>query len=172
MACLPASGRAAGASSAAMASNISAGSARRPGPLSGSAMAPIPGPTTRTPRDRSAAMLARVAGCSHIAGFIAGATSTGARVASRMVLARSSARPFAIFASKSAEAGATTTRSGCRARRIWPISASAAQRSSCTRSPVMPASASFVTKRAPPAVSTACTAAPALRSSRTSSSDL
>ena len=117
-------------------------------------------------------MLARVAGWSHMAGFIAGATSTGARVASRMVLARSSASPFAILASRSAEAGATTTASGARARRIWPISASAAQRSSCTRWPVMPARASRVTKRAPPAVSTPVTAAPALRSSRVSSSAL
>jgi hypothetical protein len=52
---------------------ISCGSAMRPGPLSPrSAMAPEFGPTTSTPSFCSVAMLRRVAGCSHIRGFIAG----------------------------------------------------------------------------------------------------
>ena len=44
-------------------------------------------------------------------GFMAGATSTGLSVASSTAVARSSARPFAIFAIRSAVAGATMTRS-------------------------------------------------------------
>ncbi len=62
-------------------------------------------------------------GC-HIIGFMAGATSTGLSVASSAVEARSSAWPCAIFAMRSAVAGATTTRSASRDSRIWPISAS------------------------------------------------
>ncbi len=54
------------------------------------------------------------------AGFIAGASRPGRSVASRMAVARSSARPFAIFAIRSAVAGATTIRSHSRASRMWP----------------------------------------------------
>ena len=75
------------------------------------------------------ATFALVAGCSHIAGFIAGATSTGARLASSTVEAKSVVSPCAMRASILALAGATTIRSGQRARRIWPMLSSAAQRS-------------------------------------------
>ena len=165
-------GCAAGANAAATSSKSAAGSINRPGPDSGSAMAPTSGPASMMPRARNVAIFACVAGFSHMAGFIAGATMIGARVASSTHVARSSAKPCVIFASKSAEAGATSTRSGRRARRIWPISTSAAQRSSCTAWPVMAASASLVTKRAPPAVRIAVTEAPALRASRVNSSAL
>ena len=45
---------------------------------------------------------------------MAGAISTGLSVASKAVDARAPARPFAIFAIRSAVAGATTTRSALR----------------------------------------------------------
>ena len=67
-----------------------------------------------TPSARSRATLRRVASCCHIRTFIAGAASTFLSVASSRVVARSSAIPAAIFASRSAVAGQTTTRSASR----------------------------------------------------------
>ena len=93
-------------------------------PCSLQAIAPLSGPTTWTPRARRAAMLAAVAGWSHMRTFMAGATSTGLSVASSTVLARSSASPAAILASILALAGATTTRSALRDSWMWPISLS------------------------------------------------
>ena len=55
---------------------------------------------------------------------MAGAIMTGLSVASSAVVARSSASPVAILAMMSALAGATTTRSASRERRMWPISLS------------------------------------------------
>ncbi len=60
-------------------------------------------------------MLCAVAGCRHISVCIAGATTTGAVVASRVVPSRSDARPAAIAARVLAVAGATMTRSA-----DWP----------------------------------------------------
>ena len=56
--------------------------------------------------------------------FMAGATITGQSVASRAVVARSSAMPAAILARMEAVAGATNTRSASRESRMWPISLS------------------------------------------------
>ena len=56
---------------------------RRPG-------GPASGSTTCTPRRRSVARLSCTAGCSHISVCIAGQTTTGARVASRVAVSRSS----------------------------------------------------------------------------------
>ncbi|GAV37112.1 hypothetical protein ROTAS13_04805 [Roseomonas sp. TAS13] len=120
-------------------------------------------------------MFATVAGCAHMAQFIAGATSTGAVVASSAAPARSSAIPAAMRASRSAEAGATTTMSCPRARAIWPrpsASSSSDQRSCARGRLVMACSACGVTKRAPPSVSSPVTEAPALPSRRASSSAL
>ena len=102
---------------------ISSGSAIRPMPASpASAISPAFGPTTATPSPASCARLRWVAGCSHIRGFIAGATSIGRSVASSTAQARSSAWPPAILASRSAVAGATTIRSASRASLMWPTS--------------------------------------------------
>ena len=57
---------------------------------------------------------AAVAACCHMRTFIAGATTTGLSVASSKVVARSSAMPAAIFASRSAVAGQTSTKSAAR----------------------------------------------------------
>ena len=62
------------------------------------------------------ATLAWVAGCSHISVCIAGTISTGQRAVSSVPVSRSSAIPWAARASRSAVAGATTTRSA-----VWPI---------------------------------------------------
>ena len=72
---------------------------------------PSAGSTTTTPRPRSVATLAAVAGCSHISVCMAGASTTGHRAVSRVLVSRSSASPWAAFAIRSAVAGATTTRS-------------------------------------------------------------
>ena len=112
MTCRPASGPV--VSAARIAARIASGSANRPGPNSPQAISPASGPTNRTPSAASCATLRRVAACSHIRTFIAGATSTPVSVAKSRVEARSSARPCAIFANRSAVAGATTIRSATR----------------------------------------------------------
>src|SRR3546814_7465380 len=73
-----------------MAARISCGSAMRPKPYSPQAMSPSFGPTVITPRVFNVARLVRVASCSHLRTFIAGATSTGLSVASSAVEARRS----------------------------------------------------------------------------------
>ena len=57
---------------------------------------------------------------------MAGATVIGAVVARHRVVTRSSAKPCASLASRSAVAGAIRIRSAQRASSIWPIEASAA----------------------------------------------
>ena len=54
-------------------SNSSAGSGRRPVPVSGPVSLPVAGSSTSAPRSRSSATLAWVAGCSHISVCMAGA---------------------------------------------------------------------------------------------------
>ena len=78
----PARERRPGASSCSTRAAISSGSAMRPTPHSPSAVSPSSGPTSSTPRASSVSAFARVAGCAHMRGFIAGATSTGPRCAS------------------------------------------------------------------------------------------
>ena len=64
---------------------ISTGSAIRPTPASPrSAISPALGPMMRRRRGASCATLRRVAALFHISGFIAGASSTGRSVASRI----------------------------------------------------------------------------------------
>ena len=103
---------------------MSCGSGRRPGPNSPHAISPSAGSITRTPSAFSCATLRWVAACSHMRTFIAGATTTGLSVASSSVVARSSAMPAAILASRSAVAGQTSTKSAARLSWIWPISTS------------------------------------------------
>ena len=66
----------------------------------------------RMPRWRSVATFACVAALAHISRFIAGTTVIGASVARHSVVSRSSARPCARRAMKSAEAGAITICAG------------------------------------------------------------
>ena len=64
-------------------------------------------------------MLATVAGLSHISVCMAGATTTWAVVVSTEAVSRSSARPAAIFAMRSAVAGAMMTSSASCPIRTW-----------------------------------------------------
>src|SRR3984957_7445136 len=107
-----------------IAAQIRGGSVILPKPLSPQARSPSSGPMKETPLSLKRATLAFVAGCCHIATFIAGAIKRGAFVVRSVVEAKSSARPWATLAIISALAGATTTRSASRARRICPISIS------------------------------------------------
>src|SRR6056297_613885 len=159
---------------AATASTIRGTSAMRPGPCSPQAMSPSSGPTNPIPSALSVAILRCVAGCCHIRTFIAGASSTGVSVASRSVEARSSARPCAILAIRSAVAGATTIRSAERLSSICPISASSvrSKRSENTLRPASAETESGVTNSAPARVSTGTTSAPRSRRRRIRSSAL
>ena len=105
------------------AATISAGSTRRPAPIQPQASSPRSGPTVRTrPVPSRRRRLSCTSGCSHMLTFIAGASSTGARLASTTAASRSSAIPAAKRAMASAVAGATMIRSASSARRMWPIS--------------------------------------------------
>ena len=78
-----------------------------------------PGPSTHAPSARTRATLRCVAGWAHISRFIAGASNSGTRSIGRARhsrLSRSSARPLATLAMKSADAGATTNASASRVR--------------------------------------------------------
>src|SRR5690606_29425876 len=151
---------------------ISSGSGRRPGPVSAPVRRPAAGSITCTPRARSVATFATVAGCSHISVCIAGAMTTGQRAVSRVEVSRSSARPDAARASRSAVAGATTTRSA-----PWPSATCGTCSTSSNTWSVAgsPDSASHVgapTKRSAAAVGTTRTRCPCSRSSRSSSTAL
>ena len=120
---------------------------------------------------RNCATFRLVASCCHMRTFIAGAASTFLSVASSKVVARSSAIPAAIFASRSAVAGATTTRSASRLSWIWPISASSLRSNRLVKTCCSLSAARVigVMNCAPPAVNTQRTWMPALRHSRISS---
>ena len=82
------------------AASSSGGSGSRPIPNSpGEPSDPVPGSSTVTPRARSVARFACVAGCSYIALFMAGATISGRRHASAAAVSRLSACPCASLAS-------------------------------------------------------------------------
>ena len=114
----PARPRSFGAASIWMASAMTATSASLPAPSSPQARSPEPGSTTAWPKDLKRVRFACTAGCSHMPVFMAGAHSTGARVASSTVLSRSEARPLAVFPRLFAVAGTTATRSAQRASSI------------------------------------------------------
>ncbi len=97
-------------------SKISAGSGKRPFPVSTPVRRPTAGSMTTAPRRRSVATFSWVAGCSHISVCIAGTKITGQRAVRRVLVSRSSARPWAALASMSVVQGATTTRSA-----DWPM---------------------------------------------------
>ena len=106
--------------------------------------------------------------------FMAGASKTGARVASTTAASRSSAMPAAMRAMKSAVAGATTSRSASSASRMCPISAScaASKRSSATGAPDSVCSVSGAMNLVAASVITTRTVAPALTNRRQSSAAL
>ena len=92
-AAVPVAGGPAAPSSPSTVSTITDGSASRPAPMSPPASRPSSGGTTVTPRARRTARLCWTAGCSHISVCMAGHTTTGAAVATRVAVRRSSAKP-------------------------------------------------------------------------------
>ena len=97
---------------ASTAATISSGSAMRPMPASPrSAISPASDRRRDAVRHQRA-RLRWVALAVHMCGFIAGAIRIGLSVASKTAAARSSARPPAILAIRSAVAGAMTTEIG------------------------------------------------------------
>ena len=142
----------------------------RPAPSVPQARSPVPGCTTRTPRAVSATTFACVAGFSHMPVFIAGATTIGAFVASRVEESRSSAIPCAIFARTFAVAGATTTRSAA-ASEMCPgfQSRGSSKRSHSTGLRESVWNVSGVTNARACSVITTCTSSPRFTRSRTSS---
>ena len=89
-------------------SAIWAGSGKRPAPESVPVKRPTSGFSTTMPRSRNKATFACVAGLFHISVCIAGAKTTGHVATNTVAARRSSARPLAIRAIKSAVAGAIT----------------------------------------------------------------
>ena len=135
---------------------------------------PIRGRRTERRPPLSRSKLRRVAGWSHILTFIAGAASTRLSVASKRVVARSSASPAAIRARICALAGATTIRSAARDSSIWPIAASSVRlkRSSRIGCPLSVAADKGDTNCWAAAVITTRTVAPRSLSRRINSSAL
>ena len=87
------------------------------------------------PRDRRVSTFALVAACSHISVCIAGASRIGQRAVSSVFVSRSSACPVAALASRSAVAGATTTRSASLPIRTCGTSWTSSQTSVVTGRP-------------------------------------
>ena len=146
----------------------------------------MPGSTMRAPRERSSSRFACVAGFSYMWLFIAGATTSGAVLASAAEVSRLSARPWASFASVFADAGATTntsqraTSSRCEIG-SWsgagspgkaPRAGSGSNSSTRTGAPVTPSKVARPTNWRLAGVCTTRTAWPAAVASRTSSTAL
>ena len=93
-------------------------SGNRPCPSSEPVKRPTSGSITLNPRLRSVCTLATVAGSSHIEGCIAGTSIFGELEANTKFVNKSSARPAASRAIKSAVAGAITKYSDCSAKEI------------------------------------------------------
>ena len=133
---------------------------------------PTAGSTTITPRERSVATLARVAGLSHISVCIAGASTTGHVAVSSVLVSRSSASPCAALASRSAVAGATTTSSAARPMRTCGTSRTSSHTSVCTGRPDSAAQVGSPTNLSAEAVGTTRTPWPDSVKSRRSSQAL
>ena len=153
-------------------SKISAASGSRPLPVSAPVRRPSAGSITTAPRSRRVATLATVAGCSHISVCIAGANTTGQRAVSSVVVSRSSACPWAARATRSAVAGATTTRSADCPIRTCGTSWTSSQTPVCTGLPDSAAHVASPTKRSAASVGTTVTSWPDSVKRRSSSQAL
>ena len=138
----------------------------RPMPASPlSAISPAFGPTKWTPSARSVATFRCVAGCAHIAGFIAGASSTGASVGKQDCggeIVGAAGRHLAPSGRRSP--ARRRSASASRARRMWPTSCSSSRSNSSVKTlpPVSAPTDSGVTNSCAAFVITARTVAPAL----------
>ena len=148
------------ASRRSAAATIASGSLMRPGrSLGPSASGPASGPMNCQPRFASVFTLACVAGCAHIASFIAGAHNTGPVRARSSEVRTSSASPIAARASRLAVAGARMTRSGDLASEMWASARSGAHNEASTGRPVNASNTTGRTNSVAAAVSTTSTAA-------------
>ena len=119
-----------------MAPTTSAGSDSRPRPTCPLASRPRSGPTIITPRAFSVSRFACTAGWANITLSIAGATATGARVASAVSVGRLSPMPCASLAIVVALAGAMSSASARRPSATCSSGSSAVvHRSSLTTPP-------------------------------------
>ena len=165
--------RSLGVSTASTAATISAGSAMRPAPTSPPASGPSTGPTTVTPRSASTATFSPTDGCSHISVCMAGATTTGARVASSVAVSRSPERPERRSEISRAVAGHTTTVSARWPSEVWGMAEEGSSHSDVTAgSDARAENVVAPTIRSAPAVSTGTTWAPSSTSRRHTSTAL
>ena len=154
-------------SSARVAPTIAAGSDSRPSPTRPLARRPRAGPTTITPRALSVSRFACTAGWANIVLSIAGATASGACVASAVSVTMLSPIPCASLAMVVALAGATSSASARRPSATCNSgSASVAQRSSLTTPRTRLRNVNAGAKRAPLGVSATSTVAPTSSSRR------
>ena len=93
-----------------------------PRPVSPQARCPAAGSTIWKPRSRRVCKFCWVTGLSYMPVFIAGATTTGALVASSVVVTMSSAMPCAALAITFAVAGAITNTSAALASEMCSTS--------------------------------------------------
>ena len=98
-------------------------------------MRPSSGSITKIPLARNTATLETVAAFSHISGCIAGTKTNGLVLALIVLVSKSSQIPLAIFAIKSAVAGATTIKFASRAAFICGTSCTLFQRFEFTERP-------------------------------------
>ena len=153
-------------------SAIRSGSGSRPGPESAPVSRPTAGSSTTTPRSRSVATFAAVAGCCHISVCMAGAMTTGHRAVRSTLVNRSLATPCVARARKSAVAGATMTRSARWPIATWGTLSASDHTSTAIGLPERAAHVGSPTKRRAAAVGTTVTSCPASRSKRRSSTAL
>ena len=142
------------------------GSGSRPAPESPPVKGPASGGMTLTPRRRSVATFSSVAGLVHIRVCMAGARTTGAVVIRMVAVSRSSARPVARRASRSADAGATTTSSAHSPISTCSTAAGSSKTPVLTGRPVTAARAGAPMKRSAASVATVRTSCPSRRSNR------
>ena len=157
----------AGPSSAARASaTIRSGAGRRPAPESPLVRGPTSGSMMVSPRRRRVATFSTVAGLAHICVCMAGARTTGAVVVRIVAVSMSSARPAAMRASRSAEAGATRTSSAHSPVPTCSTAAGSSKTPVRTGPPLTAARAGAPMKRRAASVATARTSWPRARRSR------
>jgi hypothetical protein len=116
--------------------------------------------------------LSWTAACSHISVCMAGASSTGARVASSVAVRRSSEIPAAYLPMSLAVAGATSTRSADCPSRVWGMGSGPSKREVRAGSEARAEKVSGPTKRVASSVRTGATWAPASTSRRQTSTAL
>ena len=134
--------------------------------------APTAGSRTLKPRFRNVATLACVAALLHIFGCIAGTTKTGQSAANTTFVSRSSARPCAIRAIKSAVAGAITSDCANLAREICLTSETDSNTSVVTLRPESASQVAAPTKLRLEGVGTTVTSYPLSSNLRSKSQDL